>query len=183
MSNSSTHIADAIAKGAKHCEAKVTDSADMFLKQIGSVIRQNVAAILGCSLIVLVSGFVIFMVGKLAWDVVKLHRLHVGKTNRKQPVEPSPDHSDDVIYASSDGIDADLPDAPESSRIESKLARIKAQYSAYNRAISAYVHGRGREVDDLIDKRIVARKDDDFKYEKRKKVYRKRNVDSDSDDD
>ena len=173
-------LATVISQGAMQCEAKFTDSADMFRKQIGAVIRHNIAAIIGCSLIVIVSGFVVFMVGKLAFDVVQQYRFHVGKKQE----EPETDHNDDIMYMSNNtGIDTDLPEETESKRIVSKLQRIKAQYSAYNRAISAYVHGRGRAVDDLIDKRIVARKDDDFVYEKPMQRYSKRNIESESDDD
>ena len=172
------------ALGEKMCELRITDSADMFLAKINGVIRQNIVAIVVCLLIVCVSLLVVWVVVKSAFDVWHGYRLHLGKTMSKPPPLPQPSggvksfwssgskKSDDIVYKGDDdnggGLASDIPVEPEATKIASKMAAIKSQYSAYNRAISAYVVNKDADSkpDDLMDEGIMSRKGDDFHYGK-----------------
>jgi hypothetical protein len=71
---------------------------------------------------------------------------------------------DDIEYPDPE---AGKPPAPPSgARIKARLAKLKALYAPYNRAITDYVAQTrdGALPDDLIDERILSRKDDDFEY-------------------
>lgn len=180
--------------GEKMCELRVTDSGDMFLAKIGQVIRQNVVAIIVCLLIVSVSLLIVYVVGKMGWDVISSYKSHLEKTDLKPPPLPQPGsisssssssskkkgsvhNGDDVVFKndldddSGGGLLSDIPTEPEASKLASKLAAIKSQYSAYNRAISAHVlaKGNGEKPDDLMDEGIVSRKGDDFVYSDKKR--------------
>ena len=146
------------------CEPNITHSADNLLKQLDMVVRENTMAITVCFLIIGISGVVIFFIGKMAWGVVRSHRQRVGKEETTVPPGAGTGHDDDIHYVAKDGMGADLPQEAEAARVGAKLARVAAQYSAYNRALSNKLKGRGKVPDDLIDERILSRDEDDFKY-------------------
>lgn len=146
----------------------IPDTVEMYLKRINQVIRKNVYSLVLCAIVGLVTVAVVCTMAGLGWASVKSYRLHTqttllnfsdkAKNKNKEP------NRDDVTYVTEtpDGIDAELPDAPERTRIASSLKRIKSQYAAYNRAIAQHDRNKGREPEDLMDERIISAEHDDY---------------------
>lgn len=76
---------------------------------------------------------------------------------------------DDEVYQEDMRDEAPPPaDREEYSKIQSKLEQIKSDYAAYNKEFGRYVRNqRDRNPDDLMDERILSRKEDEYKYGKR----------------
>lgn len=151
------------------CSLQPTDSADLFLGRIAAVIQTNMGVLLGCAVVVGISAMLIIVLVRFALDIVRAHRARTFSTLKEKKEEKNKGTNDDIIYGTPDGLDSDLPGVPEATRILGSLAVIKAKYSGYNRAISTHLRKKGRSVDDVIDQKIVDRREDDFKYEKKKR--------------
>lgn len=76
---------------------------------------------------------------------------------------------DDTNYIDDNGDD-DLPPVPETSAVAAKMAKLAIQYSGYNSAMKRYaLKNNDAPPDDLIDKHILSRGDDDFRYPRQRR--------------
>ena len=72
---------------------------------------------------------------------------------------------DNVHYVDDNNEDDDLPPIPETTAVAAKMAKLAIQYSGYNNAMKRYVlKTNDGPPDALINKHILSRGDDDFRY-------------------
>lgn len=147
------------------CEVTATDNTADILRRVAQEIMNNmVVLLLALAILALVAVLAIAIV-RMIVDTVRRHRLSVFAP-APGPSERAERNRDDVEYKG--GRKVELPPEPEGPKIRAKLAEIKALYSSYNKAIATYAFGtKGREPDDIIDERVLSRKNDDFKYDDR----------------
>jgi hypothetical protein len=72
---------------------------------------------------------------------------------------------DNVTYVEESNDDDDLPPIPETTAVAAKMAKLAIEYSGYNHAMKRYaLKTNDGPPDDLINKHILSRGDDDFRY-------------------
>ena len=164
-------VTDFIAKrpdAGSACYSSITagSSVDMIVRRLKSTIGDNVTCLVICLLIVVITGTVV-------WYVVSTLVASVSEWRRHQtpglapPSLDAPGSDDDVAYASKGGPFKDLPSSVnEASAVADRMKKVELKYGEYNRALARHAAKNGLEPDDVIDKRILARTDDDFRYGK-----------------
>lgn len=150
------------------CSVRITDGTDRFMAEINKMIRSNGGALALAAVVALVTGATLYVVVRTMWDSYKAYRSHqtfADKKDEKTMKAGAKAYDDDVRYPNGEGgIDPDLPDEPEVSAIARNLAAISAKYAGYNAAISSYLGKKGRSPDDVLDKRVLSARNDDFSY-------------------
>jgi hypothetical protein len=154
------------AKFMTSCDASVVmQSHEAYLKRINRLVRDNAVALALCAAILLVCAVVILAVISMVRWTVRSHRQRTA-ANGTAP-EKKLDLRDDIAYADgSSDVDPSLPKEAERTAVKRKLREIEGRYGTYNKAISDFLTSKGREVDEVIDKRIMSRDDDDYTYSK-----------------
>lgn len=141
------------------CDVEIANSSEMLLHRLGKVIRDNYFAFSVWAVITLSCAVIVIFIVRKIINSVRVYKSRIASKKLQQmPPKPQDDVDDNVLYASEEN---ELPAEPESVRIKESINRIRDRYAAYNRAISTYVRGKGKEPDDVIDKRIMSRADDD----------------------
>ena len=164
-----TARADAVrSDSSMACDVKIADNTDVLLTRLRNVIRDNTMALAVWGVIVLGCALVLMFLASRIIQAVRNY-LHHTAARKRVPPKPNVDDAvdDDIKYASDAKADDQLPTETESVYIKSKIGELRDRYGAYNRAISQYIRGKGREPDDIMDKRIMSRADDDFNDEKK----------------
>jgi hypothetical protein len=163
------------------------DGVGVMISRTTMTIWDNIGGLVMFGVMAVIIGAFLVAVAYLAWGIYRRWKVQYEQVAQADSVFASDTsasasaattlmNSDDLPVpkpVGPDGMDADLPSAPSGALLRSRMAKIKAKYGAYNKALSKYlqVSHRGTgpnqdENDDLIDARILSRSDDDFTYEK-----------------
>jgi t-SNARE complex subunit (syntaxin) len=156
------------------CRAAATGDGtgvDEVLRGIRSAIADNVTCLGLCLAVVVVAALVLWYVLATVWAILTEWRRLVRPPLGGAPPPPrdAEDARDDVPAEASLGIAAELSPRREAVAVATKLKGIAAKYDRYNRAIRRYAVRHGDLSDDVVDKRVVSRADDNYSYNRRRK--------------
>lgn len=142
------------------CASNFTDPLESKVSKVSDVIKDNVIVI---AFAMLLYGVLAFVIGSMIMMSVSAMQNYY-RSVRKPSFHDM--QKDDEFYKSDNEPD-DAATNNEYSRIQSKIAKITNTYHAYNREISKHtMNSRNNRPDDIIDRRILSRDDDDFYYGK-----------------
>jgi hypothetical protein len=145
------------------------------LDAVRTALGQNAAILAVSAVVVVIACVVLLAIARELWSVVSdWYKRRSGwdlGPLAKKPLpgrggRRDPGADDDIEYPDPDA--GKPPEPPSGARIKARIAKLKALYAPYNKAITDYVaQTRGGALpDDLIDERVLSRADDDFKYGK-----------------
>lgn len=163
------NLADVLEPGMIECQPNIEDGTSLLISRVANTIIVNGQAIALFSLVVLVTGFVMVYCVRSTWTTMRRYWDLKAATSRSYPppVVMSAGADDNVPLESpmtADGLDASLGPAADAKLLRSKMDRLKARYTAYNRALNANRARLGKDDDDVIDARVLARDNDNFYY-------------------
>lgn len=146
-------------------DIKVGSSIDDVVRAIRSTIGDNVTCLAICAVVVIVTGVVVWYVAKTLVSAISEWRRHQAPQGGGVRGR-APGSGDDVApYPSASVFDDEMPTGVnESAAVAYRMKKIKVKYGAYNKAITRHAAKNGMEPDDIIDRRILSRADDDFSY-------------------
>lgn len=156
------------APGQPVCRATITDGTELLMKKIGVIIRDNALAVCVCTVILCSTLLVAGYMGKMMYDSVTTYHRQMGSRKAvKAPTSrlPNDPMAEDITYASEVAGSLDsMPADAEATVVKGAMGQMQAKYDAYNRAIRDYLTARGRPVDDVMDRKVLDRSEDDYKY-------------------
>ncbi len=154
----------------KSCNGKAsgTGSLDAAMRAIRSAISDNLACLAITAAIVGVSMSIVWYVANTLIGVFKEWHKHQMPGPARPEKTANKNLDDDVVYGDEvvgdDGIPSDLGPAPTAPLVAARMARLATQYAPYNAAMRSRAVANGVAPDDLVDARILGRKDDDWRY-------------------
>lgn len=140
---------------------------DRVLSALRSARGDNMYAMYVCAGVAVVALLVVWYSVRTIVAVIQDWRSHFVNS----PGVPKDLDPDNVAYMGESGTayDDDLPPEPEATAVAARVARLTFEYGAYNEAMKRYSANRGDLPDDLIDRHILSRGDDDFRYPHQKR--------------
>jgi len=134
---------------------------DNIKRAINSVISENIICIALIVVVVLITGIIVYYVGRTLIDILKEYREHTAKTQAMmvdtyQVVND--ENSDDEVYEEPER----MPQVPEVESVQRRIKDIEKRYKTYNEEISKRRDG----TEAVMDARIVSREEDNYTYKK-----------------
>ena len=128
------------------------------ISTIADALKDNIFVTCVATFVMLVLVMVVAAMGMMSVSALANYYRNVRKPANSKVTK------DDEVYKS----EVEVPDDTvndEYAKIQTKISKITNTYKAYNREVSRYAMStRDTRPDDVIDKRILSRKDDDFHY-------------------
>ncbi len=163
--------------GGEGCKTNPSQSsADVTLRQLRSVINDNLICLGLTGALVMVTVLVVAYVASAVYGLVSSWRAGVASSRlsreRGEKVPKPASVNDDVVYKPrrfvSAGSRAGQQGVPEATLVRNAIKTLNVRYGDYNSAVKRYAANRkdGEAADDLIDERVLSRESDDYRYDR-----------------
>jgi hypothetical protein len=178
MQNMASKVRMVAAPEKARWQVTSSDGVAVIVRRVNMTMWDNVG---GLFMFLAISGVIgAFMLGLayMSWGACsrwKKQQAHVSESDtvfakgNVSKADAGKTYDDDIPVVpkkAPDGMDLDLPPDPGAVMMRRRMDKVKAKYGAYNSALRTHLarHGHHGPPDDVIDRRILSGKDEDFDY-------------------